>query len=345
MIKITHSVGLKRHHEGPPRPRRKKGVFDARVLFVHLRVRFRGASRQGCDRISDEMVDAFFRLAPKHGFDPKDPRGLRDDRHDEPHRHRRRNARPEKVTNDLIDTGALRSRTSATSRKASTGRTPRSRCCCIPSRPTSPRASMRAAAQQGRRRGRPGHHVRLRLPRDARPDAGADLIAHLILRLISEARKAGKEPMLGPDAKSQVTLRYEDGKPVAVTQIVVSTSTSIEAWPGQCARPSSPMCARRCRRAGSRQDHLAREPHRQFVIGGPDGDCGLTGRKIIVDTYGGAARMAAARSRARTRPRSTARRPMPRAISRRTWSPRALPTAARSSSPTRSACQIRSRSM
>ncbi len=115
--------------------------------------------------------------------------------------------------------------------------------------------------------------------------------AHKILRLISEARHSGKEKVLGPDAKSQVTVHYDNGKPVGVPRDRGLDPAPVEDMTSQrrCAIWSSPMCARRCPRAGSRQDHLALNPTGNFVIGGPDGDSGLTGRKIIVDTYGGAA--------------------------------------------------------
>jgi S-adenosylmethionine synthetase len=116
--------------------------------------------------------------------------------------------------------------------------------------------------------------------------------AHLILRTINELRHAGDPRVAGllPDAKSQVTLRYSDGKPVAATSIVLSTQH--EAGMEQKAiheavrpliaeaLPEGWMCA---------DDELYINPTGNFVIGGPDGDCGLTGRKIIVDTYGGAA--------------------------------------------------------
>jgi S-adenosylmethionine synthetase len=116
--------------------------------------------------------------------------------------------------------------------------------------------------------------------------------AHLILRTINELRHAGDTRVAGllPDAKSQVTLRYVDGKPVGATSIVLSTQH--EAGMEQqdikaavvplikAALPDGWMCS---------EAELYVNPTGNFVIGGPDGDCGLTGRKIIVDTYGGAA--------------------------------------------------------
>ncbi len=115
--------------------------------------------------------------------------------------------------------------------------------------------------------------------------------SHKILKLLADARKSGESGMLGPDAKSQLTLRYVDGKPVEVTQIVISTqhldahltSHDIRAIVEPYVRTALPDGWV----TGNTIWHV--NPTGKFVIGGPDGDCGLTGRKIIVDTYGGAA--------------------------------------------------------
>jgi len=117
--------------------------------------------------------------------------------------------------------------------------------------------------------------------------------SHKILENLTKARKAGEGECekLGPDAKSQVTVRYEDGKPVGVTQVVVSTQHVDETLSsGDIRKIVEPVV-----RATLPEDWITSEtvwhvnPTGKFVIGGPDGDCGLTGRKIIVDTYGGAA--------------------------------------------------------
>jgi S-adenosylmethionine synthetase len=115
--------------------------------------------------------------------------------------------------------------------------------------------------------------------------------SHKILQEISRARHTGKEKTLGPDAKSQVTVRYQNGKPVEATQIVVSHQHLIETLTSDevaalvrpyvtAALPPSWITPRTVW-------HI--NPTGKFYVGGPDGDCGLTGRKIIVDTYGGAA--------------------------------------------------------
>ncbi len=115
--------------------------------------------------------------------------------------------------------------------------------------------------------------------------------AHKILRLISEARHAGKEKVLGPDSKSQVTVRYENGKPVGVREIVVSHQHLIEDMTSGQVRERVEPYVRAALPEGWITDktiwHI--NPTGKFFIGGPDGDSGLTGRKIIVDTYGGAA--------------------------------------------------------
>ena len=117
--------------------------------------------------------------------------------------------------------------------------------------------------------------------------------AHKILEVLATARKAGEgaAAKLGPDAKSQVTVKYENGKPVGVTQIVLSTQHLDESLTSADVRAIVEPYIRKTLPAGWINDatvwHV--NPTGKFVIGGPDGDCGLTGRKIIVDTYGGAA--------------------------------------------------------
>jgi len=115
--------------------------------------------------------------------------------------------------------------------------------------------------------------------------------SHKILKLLADARHAGKEPKLGPDAKSQVTMRYENGKPVEATQIVVSTQHLDASMTSEDVRVVVEPYVRQALPkdwiTGKTIWHV--NPTGAFVVGGPDGDCGLTGRKIIVDTYGGAA--------------------------------------------------------
>ncbi len=114
--------------------------------------------------------------------------------------------------------------------------------------------------------------------------------SHSILRSLAEARHSGSEPGLGPDSKSQVTLEYVDGKPVRAASVVVSTQHNGDLDQDEVREivrphvvnvlPDGWMCP---------EEEFYVNPTGRFVIGGPDGDTGLTGRKIIVDTYGGAA--------------------------------------------------------
>lgn len=114
--------------------------------------------------------------------------------------------------------------------------------------------------------------------------------AHAILRSLAAARRSGAAPGLGPDAKSQVSLLYAGGRPVAATSVVVSTQHAPELDQDAVREivrphvlsilPEGWMCP---------EDEFYVNPTGRFVTGGPDGDCGLTGRKIVVDTYGGAA--------------------------------------------------------
>ncbi len=115
--------------------------------------------------------------------------------------------------------------------------------------------------------------------------------AHAILRRLAEVRKSGEEPTLRPDAKSQVSLRYENGKPVEVTSIVLSTQHSEESQTSADIRAIVEPYILEVLPDGliTPQTEWWVNPTGTFVIGGPDGDAGLTGRKIIVDTYGGAA--------------------------------------------------------
>jgi S-adenosylmethionine synthetase len=117
------------------------------------------------------------------------------------------------------------------------------------------------------------------------------LYSHKILHMLADARKSGREPKLGPDAKSQVTVRYAGGKAVEATQIVLSTQHLDPDMTSSDVRAIVEPYIRDALPAGWINGHTVWHvnPTGAFVIGGPDGDCGLTGRKIIVDTYGGAA--------------------------------------------------------
>ena len=115
--------------------------------------------------------------------------------------------------------------------------------------------------------------------------------SHAVLRRLAEVRKSGAEPSLGPDAKSQLSVRYENGFPVGITSIVLSTQHLDASLSSEDIRAIVEPYILETLPTGwvdsSTSWHV--NPTGKFVIGGPDGDAGLTGRKIIVDTYGGAA--------------------------------------------------------
>ncbi|QJF52133.1 methionine adenosyltransferase [Roseobacter ponti] len=115
--------------------------------------------------------------------------------------------------------------------------------------------------------------------------------AHAILRRLAEVRKDGTEPTLRPDAKSQLSVRYENGKPVGVSSIVLSTQHADASQTSADIRAIVEPYIREVLPEGwvTEDTEWWVNPTGTFVIGGPDGDAGLTGRKIIVDTYGGAA--------------------------------------------------------
>ncbi len=116
------------------------------------------------------------------------------------------------------------------------------------------------------------------------------IYSHKILEKLAEVRKSGKEKGLGPDSKSQISVIYENEKPVGVSSVVISTQHDEKLNQNDVKEivrpyvkeilPSNWTCP---------EDQFYVNPTGRFVIGGPDGDAGLTGRKIIVDTYGGAA--------------------------------------------------------
>lgn len=116
--------------------------------------------------------------------------------------------------------------------------------------------------------------------------------AHRIMQRQAEVRKDGRLPWLRPDAKSQLTVKYVDGKPVAIDTVVVSTQHSPEVSHAQLSEAVieeiiKPVLPKEL--LGDKVKYLI-NPTGRFVVGGPHGDCGLTGRKIIVDTYGGMGR-------------------------------------------------------
>ena len=116
--------------------------------------------------------------------------------------------------------------------------------------------------------------------------------SHKILRLMAEDRKSGKLKNIEPDSKSQVTFEYLDGKPTKIKSVVISSQHSSNVNQSQVRELLRPYIIKAFPESyleSFNEDEFYVNPTGNFVIGGPDGDCGLTGRKIIVDTYGGAA--------------------------------------------------------
>ena len=116
--------------------------------------------------------------------------------------------------------------------------------------------------------------------------------SHKILELMAIDRKKGTADKLQPDSKSQVTMMYENGMPTKVTSVVISTQHSPEVNQSQVKEIIRPYLEKSISKellSGLKEEEFYVNPTGQFIIGGPDGDSGLTGRKIIVDTYGGSA--------------------------------------------------------
>src|SRR6267154_741145 len=221
----------------------KGWLMRASYLFTSESVS-EGHPDKVCDRISDEIVDLFFREGPKAGIDPWAIRAA---------------CETLATTNKVVIAGETRGPEPVTNKEEGAG-------------------------DQG---------IMFGYATNETPDLMPAPIfyAHKILRLISEARHSGREKVLGPDSKSQVTVQYENGKPVGVREIVVSHQHLVEDMSSKQVRD----CVEPYVRKALPDDWISDKtiwhinPTGKFYIGGPDGDSGLTGRKIIVDTYGGAA--------------------------------------------------------
>jgi S-adenosylmethionine synthetase len=245
-----------------------------------------------CDRISDEVVDAFFRLGPKYGWNPRDLRVA---------------AETLCTTNRIIIAGETRGPAEITpeivteaARNAvrdigyeQEGFHWRTANVEVLLHAQSPHIAQGVDAKDNKDEGAGDQGIMFGYAcRETDSLMPAPIhFSHRILSLLAEARKSGKEPKLGPDAKSQVTIRYENGKPEEVTQIVVSTQHLDPAMDSRDVRAVIEPYVRKALPGDwiSDQTQWHVNPTGAFVVGGPDGDCGLTGRKIIVDTYGGAA--------------------------------------------------------
>ena len=245
-----------------------------------------------CDRISDEVVDLFFREGPKSGLSPWDIRAA---------------CETMATTNRVIIAGETRGpkhigheQIIEVARQAikdigyeQDGFHWKTANVEVLLHAQSPHIAQGVDASGNRDEGAGDQGIMFGYACRETPELMPAPIfySHKILKLLAEARHAGREPKLGPDAKSQVTVQYESGKAVAATQIVLSTQHLDAEMTSNDVRAVVEPYIRQALPQGWISDktlwHV--NPTGAFVVGGPDGDCGLTGRKIIVDTYGGAA--------------------------------------------------------
>jgi S-adenosylmethionine synthetase len=266
-------------------------VSRANYLFTSESVS-EGHPDKVCDRISDEVVDAFFELGPKFGWDPRNLRVACETLCTTNRVVIAGETRgPADITIDLV-TERARQAIKAIGyeqdgfhwNKAKVEVLLHAQSADIAQGVDSSGNKDEGAGDQGIMFGYACRETPELMPAPI-------FYAHKILKLMADARHAGKTDTLGPDAKSQVTLRYENGKPVEATEIVVSTQHTREEQTSEDIRAIVEPFVRQALPSGwvNGKTVWHVNPTGKFVIGGPDGDCGLTGRKIIVDTYGGAA--------------------------------------------------------
>jgi S-adenosylmethionine synthetase len=249
-----------------------------------------------CDRISDEVVDLFFREAAKAGMDASQVRVA---------------CETLATTNRVVIAGEVRtslddktmkSKVKSAARKAirsigyeQDGFHWKKAKIDVLLHPQSAHIAQGVDAGAGKDEGAGDQGIMFGYACKETPDLMPAPIyySHKILEVLTAARKAGERncEKLGPDAKSQVTVKYENGKPVGVTQIVLSTQHLDPKLTSKDVQKIVEPIIRETLPAGwiSKDTVWHVNPTGAFVIGGPDGDAGLTGRKIIVDTYGGAA--------------------------------------------------------
>ncbi len=245
-----------------------------------------------CDRISDEIVDAFFRIGPELGWDPA---------------HLRVAAETMATTNRVVIAGETRGPAAITHDLLShlarlairdigyeqDGFHWEFADIEVLLHPQSADIAVGVDAAGNKDEGAGDQGIMFGYACRETPELMPAPIyyAHKILEDLATARKAGPLKMLGPDAKSQVTVAYENGKPVRAQQIVLSTQHLDETLTSADIRAIvEPYITSTLPKGWVDEKTIWHvNPTGKFVIGGPDGDCGLTGRKIIVDTYGGAA--------------------------------------------------------
>jgi len=245
-----------------------------------------------CDRISDEVVDLFFREGPKAGFSPWDLRVACETLCTTNRIVIAGETRgPEEITPALVEAAAREAVKDIGYEQEGFHHATAKVEVLLHSQ--SPHIAQGVDASGNKDEGAGDQGIMFGYACTETPELMPAPIAysHKILQLMATARHAGKAPQLGPDAKSQVTVRYQGGKPVDVTQIVVSTQHLDEKMTSDDVRKVIEPYVLQALPAGwvTPKTVWHVNPTGAFVVGGPDGDCGLTGRKIIVDTYGGAA--------------------------------------------------------
>ena len=245
-----------------------------------------------CDRISDEVVDLFYREALAQGFDPTEVRVA---------------CETMATTNRVVIAGETRGPASVTFDKIEAVARKAIReigyeqagfhweTAKIEILLHSQSADIAQGVDAGEKKdeGAGDQGIMFGYACDETPELmPAPLYySHRILKMLADARHSGKERALGPDSKSQVSVVYKNGKPVAASQIVVSHQHIDESLTSEdMLRLVKPYVKKALPKGWITKDTVWHvNPTGRFVIGGPDGDAGLTGRKIIVDTYGGAA--------------------------------------------------------
>ncbi|MCK1652666.1 methionine adenosyltransferase [Bradyrhizobium sp. 149] len=248
-----------------------------------------------CDRISDEIVDLFYREGPKAGIDPWQIRAACETLATTNKVVIAGETRgPASVTNEQIE-GVVRAAIKDIGYEQEGFHWEKADIEILLHPQSADIAQGVDALQPGevKEEGAGDQGIMFGYATNETPDLMPAPIfyAHKILRLISEARHSGREKVLGPDSKSQVTVQYENGKPVGVREIVVSHQHLVEDISSKQIRDIVEPYVREA----LPKDWITSKtiwhinPTGKFYIGGPDGDSGLTGRKIIVDTYGGAA--------------------------------------------------------
>jgi S-adenosylmethionine synthetase len=273
----------------------EQGVTRSSYLFTSESVS-EGHPDKVCDRISDEVVDLFFKEAAKAGMDPAEVRVA---------------CETLATTNRVVIAGevrtslsekAMKSKVKSVARKAiraigyeQAGFHWKTAKIDVLLHPQSVDIAVGVDAAGSKDEGAGDQGIMFGYACRETPELMPAPIfySHKILEVLADLRKKGERNCgkLGPDAKSQVTVRYEHGKPVGVTQIVLSTQHLDESLTSNDVRKIVEPIIRETLPEGwiSKDTVWHVNPTGKFVIGGPDGDAGLTGRKIIVDTYGGAA--------------------------------------------------------